>query len=151
MPSLFPPYTPLAIPSIPAHLNKAILYGDSWSFNFTTGEFDLNPDGTVVDLNGLGALNAWITKALSTARYGYPIYANYYGSEIERIIGTKKAVASVTADVEKMIREALIIDDRITDVGNFRHTIQNDQIYTTFDVLSFNDTLKNLTNLAVLA
>ncbi len=149
MPSLFPAYTPLAVPSQPSN-RGAIVYGDSWSFNFDTGEFDLNPDGTVVTLNGLGALNAWIRKALSTQRYAFPIYATYYGSEIERIIGTKKTTASVTADVQKMIKETLLIDDRITDVGNFRHTVVNDQIYTVFDVLSYNDTLANLTNLAVL-
>lgn len=84
--------------------------------------------------DGLEALKQAIYKVLNTERYEYPIYSFNYGIELENLIG--KDPIYVQIELKRRIRECLLRDDRITEVGNFKFEISGDEIKCTFDVHS---------------
>ena len=54
---------------------------------------------------------------LQTERYESLIYNWYYGVEIDNLIGKNKDY--ITSELKRVIREALLEDDRINEVRNF--------------------------------
>lgn len=66
------------------------------------------------------AIKQFIRKALKTARYRYLIYSDEYGCELEDAIGSVASDNLIYTEIPRFIREALIYDDRISDVTNFR-------------------------------
>lgn len=84
--------------------------------------------------DGLEALKQAIYKVLNTERYEYPIYSFNYGIELENLIG--KDPIYVQIELKRRIRECLLRDDRITEVGNFKFEVNGDEIKCTFDVHS---------------
>ncbi|WP_337102319.1 DUF2634 domain-containing protein [Paenibacillus sp. YIM B09110] len=96
--------------------------------------YDLFTTGLRSTVDGDDALRQFIRKALLTARTTYLIYDNQYGNEIDTLIGQNVNNALFDAEIVRMIREALIYDDRITSVGNFVITRSADACFITFDV-----------------
>ncbi|MBQ2994180.1 MAG: DUF2634 domain-containing protein [Peptococcaceae bacterium] len=68
-------------------------------------------------VDGVDALKQAIYKMLMTERYRYPIYSWNYGIELEELIG--KPMSYVRPELERRIREALLVDDRIKEVDTF--------------------------------
>lgn len=65
-------------------------------------------------IDGIQAIQQAITHILSTERFAYIIYDDDYGAELEKYIG--KNFAFIQAGIGLDITEALLQDDRITDV-----------------------------------
>lgn len=84
--------------------------------------------------DGLDALRQTIYCRLLIAKDRYPIYHYTYGSELESLIG--EPIYFAIPKIEYYIKEALLQDDRITDVVNFEHKVGNHSIYSTFTVVS---------------
>ncbi|HHX19589.1 MAG TPA: DUF2634 domain-containing protein [Clostridiaceae bacterium] len=85
-------------------------------------EFEVPPsktyaleDGRVID--GLEALEQSIFCILQTERFEWPIYSWNYGMETLDLYG--KDPDWVRLEVERRITEALMQDDRISDVSEF--------------------------------
>ena len=55
-----------------------------------------------------------VDKILRTERLVYPIYSDQYGNDLNDLIGKDMAYAKV--EVDRMVKEALLADDRVTDV-----------------------------------
>ncbi len=55
-----------------------------------------------------------VNKILQTERLIYPIYSDQYGNDLNDLIGKDMGYAKVEA--ERMIKEALLADDRVVDV-----------------------------------
>jgi len=55
-----------------------------------------------------------VNKILETERLVYPIYSDQYGNDLNDLIGKEMGYAKVEA--ERMIKEALLADDRVVDV-----------------------------------
>lgn len=55
-----------------------------------------------------------VDKILQTERLVYPIYSEQYGNDLNDLIGKDMGYAKVEA--ERMIKEALLADDRVVDV-----------------------------------
>lgn len=55
-----------------------------------------------------------VDKVLRTERLVYPIYSDQYGNDLDDLIGKDMAYAKV--EVERMLKEALLADDRVTAV-----------------------------------
>lgn len=82
-----------------------------------------------------------IKHILMTERYKSVIYGDDYGIEIEQYIG--KGIGYITAGIEETLQEALLQDDRITDVtvtdvtdmgdGNCSITFTVSTIYGSFE------------------
>lgn len=63
------------------------------------------------------ALSQAIFYILSIERYMHAIYPQSYGSEIADLIGKPRDYAA--AELRRTISEALLQDDRVTDVGDW--------------------------------
>lgn len=85
-------------------------------------------------IDKIDAIKQFCSKALQTVRYAWLIYSFYYGSEVETLVGQNPSF--VRTEVPRMIREALIYDDRITNVTNFVIEEVTDEIRVTFLVSS---------------
>lgn len=67
---------------------------------------------------------------LQTERYESMIYNWYYGVELDGLIGKEKDY--VTSELKRVIREALIEDDRINEVSKFELTFNEDNVLIVF-------------------
>lgn len=66
------------------------------------------------------AVMQFIRKVLSTDKYSYEIYDWYYGNELIKLVGYPYGY--VVARIPNIFKEALMVDDRITDVRDFVFT-----------------------------
>lgn len=67
---------------------------------------------------------------LQTERYESMIYNWYYGVEFDGLIGKQRDY--VTSELQRVIREALTEDDRITEVNDFDITYTEDSALIVF-------------------
>jgi len=81
------------------------------------------------------ALRQAIVKAIRTARFRYLIYDDQYGSELEDLIGSDVTDAFLNEEIPRVIREALIYDDRIADVRDFSIKRESDGMFVEFTVV----------------
>ena len=85
--------------------------------------------------DGKEGLKQAVYKILSTERYENVIYSRNYGVELKDLFG--QPVKTVIALIESRIKEALLQDDRITDVDGFIFdTSQKHKVSVTFTVHS---------------
>ena len=71
----------------------------------------------------LDAMKQVVYKRLATERYRYRIYSWNYGVEFEDLFG--EPMSYVIPEVERRIKEALVIDDRIESVDSFEFDVSN--------------------------
>lgn len=94
-------------------------------------------------VEGKAALEQAIYKILMTERYQYPIYSWNYGFELQDLYG--KPFDYVIPELKRRIREALIQDDRITEVDQFQFEPQErNSLLVTFVVHSIYGELKTI-------
>lgn len=67
---------------------------------------------------------------LQTERYESVIYNWYYGAELDDLIGRNRNY--VTSELRRMIREALLEDDRISEVTSFSFNFKGDSVLVQF-------------------
>ena len=85
-----------------------------------TYTYAMNPDSGLIRgyVDGIEAMEQAVYKILSTQRYRYLIYSWNYGIELEDLFG--EPISFVCPELERRIREALLWDTRIEEVGDFR-------------------------------
>ena len=94
-------------------------------------------------IDGKEAIKQFILKAILTPRYKYLIYSEDYGCEIRSLIGKGFTPEFIASEIQRMVTEAIIYDDRIEDVYDFEVVINDDYIYISFKVdTNENDTLE---------
>ena len=71
-------------------------------------------------IDGREAVMQFIRKVLNTDKYAYEIYDWYYGSELIKLVGHSYDYA--VTRIPNIFRDALLVDDRITDVRDFTFT-----------------------------
>ena len=76
-----------------------------------TYKLDIEKNIIVGYCDGIEALKQAIYKILNTERYDYLIYSWNYGVEIKNLIGEETTL--VITELERIIKEALMQDDRI--------------------------------------
>lgn len=86
------------------------------------------------------ALRQAIEKLLHTERYMHEIYTDEYGIELQTLIGENFDL--VEAEIGRIIKEALLADDRIVSVENIQATkLDSTSLLITFSVESIFGTL----------
>ena len=85
-------------------------------------------------IDELEAVKQAVFLILQTERYRYLIYSADYGSELEGFIGRDQLF--IQSELKRRIREALMQDDRIGDVTNFRLQFNRDSVLVRFTVIS---------------
>ena len=86
------------------------------------------------------ALRQAIEKLLHTERYMHEIYTDEYGIELQALIGENFDL--VEAEIGRIIKEALLADDRVVSVENIQATkLDSTSLLITFSVESIFGTL----------
>ena len=114
-------------PSIAPAVQTATVPSLTFGVNQATGQITFG-------MTGLDAVKQAVWIALGVQRYAWQIYSPNFGDEIASLIG--KPSGLVFAEVPRMIREALSIDDRITSVDAFSLTQTGDALAINFTVHS---------------
>ena len=82
----------------------------------------------------LPAIEQAIYMILGTERYEFPIYSWDYGVELVDLYG--QPMPYVIAELPRRIKEALMTDNRITDVVDFEFERNGKKLHTTFTVIT---------------
>ncbi|MGE5704736.1 MAG: DUF2634 domain-containing protein [Clostridia bacterium] len=93
-------------------------------------------------IDGKEAIEQFISKAILTIRYNFPIYSADYGCEIQSLFGRGFHERMIRAEIVRMIQEAIMYDDRIKHVSEFDMTADNDEVSVSFQV----DTVEGIIN-----
>lgn len=101
----------------------------TWQLDFAAGRVRGSIRGGMID--GNAAIGQAAQCALLTERYAYLYLPWAYGSELHTLVG--KPSDYVRAEAPRMIREALLEDDRIRDVRDF--TFDGDVITFWIDTI----------------
>ncbi len=95
---------------------------------------DTEKNRVVETCDAVTALKQTIYSILNTERFEHLIYSWNYGVEFKELIGENETY--VIPELERVIKEALLQDDRITDVNNFEFEKNKKSIIATFNVVS---------------
>ena len=82
----------------------------------------------------LDAISQAVYLILSTERYEHLIYSWDYGVELLDLIG--KPIPYVIAELPRRVKEALVTDNRITDVVDFEFEQYGKKLHVKFTVVS---------------
>ena len=74
-------------------------------------------------IDELAAMRQAIEKVLHTERFTWLIYTDNYGVELKSLLGEELNL--VMAEMERIVREALSVDERIIEIENFQVTQEN--------------------------
>lgn len=94
----------------------------------------IDKDRVSGETDGLEAMKQAVYLILSTERYAYPVFSWNYGVELKDLFG--QPTTYVEAVLEYRIRDALMADERITDVRNFEFSSQKNTVSATFEVVT---------------
>ena len=94
----------------------------------------IDKDRVSGETDGLEAMKQAVYLILSTERYAYPVYSWNYGVELKDLFG--QPTTYVEAVLEYRIRDALMADERITDVRNFEFSTQKNTVSASFEVVT---------------
>ena len=122
---------------IPVNTDSDLLVEDFEYITQPSKTYKLNIDNNTISggyIDGLEALKQAIYKILNTERFDYLIYSWNYGIEIKNLIGTH--ISYAVPEIERVIKEALLQDDRIEDVTNFEFFVEKNNVTVKFTVTS---------------
>lgn len=97
-----------------------------YEIDFETGQLT----GNVVE--GLAAIKVWIWLTMRTARYRYVIYSWDHGNELEDLVGKGYTDEFIQSEGERMIEDALLINENILSISNTKVTRDKDKIKISF-------------------
>lgn len=93
-----------------------------YGINFETGELT----GDIV--YGLEAVKVWCWLALNSSRYAYTQYSFDYGHDLEDLIGTVHSQEYLESEVQRIVKDTLIINENITDVEVTDFELKDDKL-----------------------
>lgn len=99
-----------------------------------TYQIDLEKKRITGMVDGLDAIEQAVFLCLHSERFAHVIYSFSYGSELERLFGKEKSY--VETEATRYIEEALLADDRITGVKDFRFQWDTDSVFVSFTVMT---------------
>lgn len=99
-----------------------------------TWKLDLENKRITQMIDGLEAVKQTAFVILETERFQYLIYSFDFGSELQGLIG--KSPLFVQSEIRRLIKEALLQDDRITDVQNVSFQTTGDSMLVEFTVVT---------------
>lgn len=97
-----------------------------------TYKMNINEETISKKVDDLEAIKQAVYKILNTERYQYVIYSWNYGIELQDLFGMP--LPYVYPELKRRITEALLWDERITDVTDFSFTHKRGEVSATFTV-----------------
>ncbi|ALB46206.1 DUF2634 domain-containing protein [Clostridium beijerinckii] len=113
--------------------NSNTNFKGTYAFDFESGDFVKNADGSVKILNEFEAYVQWCQKAMITSRYQYSAYSSKFGKDI---IGSELDNAAIELELKRITQEALVVHPMTESVDNFTFTWENGEVYYTYEVTS---------------
>jgi len=101
---------------------------NTFKWNFEAGDFE-TIDGRLIAIDKIDYIKTWIEKVLRT-RKDLEIYTTY-GSEHHDLIGTVYDRDFVQSEITRMVKEALLKNEAIKEIGKV--TVQFDGSELTID------------------
>ncbi len=140
MPNLFPENSNLEENNIEELEEPIINFKGSYLFDFKTGEFVRNPDGSIARANDLEAYVQWCYKAMATPRYKLA-YSDLYGQEFKNIIGQDISKDAIELEIKRMTEETLMVHPRTKDVDNFifKWSENKEEVYYEFEIITIDE------------
>ncbi|MGG1597605.1 DUF2634 domain-containing protein [Paenibacillus naphthalenovorans] len=80
-------------------------------------------------IDELDAVRQAVFMILSTDRFAYFIYSGNYGME-------RRAAGGFSLELQRLVSEALLQDDRITGIEDFQVSVNGDEAEVSFTVVS---------------
>jgi len=99
-----------------------------------TWKLDFDKGRIIGRTDGLDAVKQAVFKALQTDRFWHAIYNYDYGHELKLLIGSSSVF--LKSEAERLIEEALIVDDRIEGINNVDVEVTGDRMLIRFTVQS---------------
>lgn len=99
-----------------------------------TYRLDLDKQRARGTIDGLDAVRQAVLKILQTERYDFLIYSTDYGTETAGVTGRSPEI--IQSELGRRIREALLQDDRISDVTEMQISVSGDSAQVSFTVES---------------
>lgn len=99
-----------------------------------TYKLDFTKNRITSEIKDIEALKQTIYCILNTERYENLIYSWGYGSELKALIGKDKDF--VIGDLKRRIIDALLVDDRINSIDDFKYTVEKNMLTVDFNVVS---------------
>lgn len=85
-------------------------------------------------ITGFDAVIQWIRLTLGTERYFYNQFSWDYGSELETLIGREESKEYIESEVNRMITDALSVNDAIEGITDMTISTEKDSLYAEFTV-----------------
>jgi hypothetical protein len=102
----------------------------TYTFDFDTNEL------IEVFIDDMQAIKQAAMKAIYTNRDRYLIYSSDYGSEIFYLLGSGYSEDYLKLEIPRLVKEALMPDDRIVDAQNFVISKDGDTLNIQFDLIT---------------
>ncbi len=82
------------------------------------------------------AIKIWILKVLNkqSSRYTHRAYSSDYGNEITKLFGRNLKDSLLSAELERLVKEALIVNPYIKKIDNFTFKKEGSKVELTFTV-----------------
>lgn len=109
---------------------KTSVIPEEYEMDFKTYELT----GRIV--KGKEAIKMWIYKVLRTNRYKHIIYTWDYGVELEELISMPFDRAFIESEVQRYIKEALLVNDHIKEITNFNISFEKTWLTCNFTVIT---------------
>ena len=101
-------------------------YGFDFEKQRLTGEIVYNEE----------ALKVWIYHTLRTNRYMFSAYSWDYGQDVNELIGKVYEKGYIDSEIERRVKEAILINEDIKRVYDFDITFKDGQLAGNFKVES---------------
>lgn len=140
------------VPVIPVPASEQDLIDDdfsledfkvSFTFDFNIDDFVLK-GGQICICDPIENIKMWIIKTLKTERSVHPVYAKYYGNPLLSMLGRGIGQEFLEVIMPEIIRNTLLVDERIRNVDNFEISIQLDSMFVEFRVILNNNVNFNI-------
>ncbi|MDU4596435.1 DUF2634 domain-containing protein [Clostridium botulinum] len=113
--------------------NEELPLFKEYAWDIENNKFILE-DGKFKVVEGNQALKIWIWKVLKTARYRYLAYSWNYGQEYETLIGKGLSAAALKLEVERYIKESILINPYVKDIYNLNIIVEGAKLNIDFIV-----------------
>ena len=113
--------------------SSSLSFKGTYAFDFETGEFIRNTDGSIKILNTFEAYVQWCQKTMLTSRYKYSSYSSKFGKDI---IGSTLDKKAIELELKRITQEALLVHPMTESVDTFAFTWESSDVYYTYKVTS---------------
>lgn len=129
---ILPTFNEIEFEAIENESNELSIYKEiAWDFE---NNKPILIDGNFKVVENNEALKVWIYKALKTERFRYVMYSWDYGCEMESIINKGFTKELIKSEVERLIKEALLINEYILSIQDIEVNFIKDLLEISLSV-----------------